>query len=80
MTATAGKVTVLVAGHMSRSFGHGQRPWDAVVDAIGHKYPGQAISIDWDAGECDKWTATSGHVYVGPKMAKLVGRWERIAS
>jgi len=74
------QTTVIVTGHMSQSFGTGQRPWDAVVDAIAHRYPDQAISIDWDAEECDKWNATSGHVYVGPKMAKLVGRWERIAS
>ena len=74
-----GTVSVVVSAGGRLRYGHGTRPWDAVVDAltVGETGPG-AVTIDWDAGECDKWDCTSGHVYAGPRMERRIGRWERI--
>ena len=70
---------VLVHTGRAKVYGHGERPWDAVVDALSKDNRHvNGVAIDWDAAESDKWNACSGHVYVGPKLHERIGRWERV--
>ena len=64
--------------------GQGQRPWEAVVDALQHHYPGTGtgVAINWFDETQDKWTASAGEVKVFTagdySTMKVVGTWQKV--